>query len=116
MAAVLRVSCAHLEARQYAELVQALDLDASPPVGQLLHLASLAPSGGAEIVDLFQTPEAASSYVERRLLPALRYHGIRDVTFGVEQCLNVYTPDPDTLERLGAFAAPRPVAGASSRY
>ena len=64
-----------LERDEYDRLMADLELDANPPLGEILHVAADAPDG-INVVDIWQTREAAESFVEHRLRPALQVRGV----------------------------------------
>jgi hypothetical protein len=91
---------------QYDRLMADLRLDANPPLGEILHVAADAPDG-INAVDLWQTREAAESFLAERLRPALTAAGVRvEVSVDVLPLRNVFAPDLDTLERIGAVSLP----------
>lgn len=100
-----------LRREQYDRLLADLRLDANPPMGEILHVAADAPDG-INAVDLWQTREAAESFVEQRLRPALTSAGIDvELTVDVLPLRNVFAPDMDTIERIGAVSLPARSAG-----
>ena len=100
-----------LRREQYDRLLADLGLDANPPAGEILHVAADAPDG-INVVDLWQTREAAESFIEHRLVPALRVRGFRvDLTVDVLPLRNVFAPDLETIERIGAVSLPARSAG-----
>lgn len=98
---------------QYDGLIGDLSLDADPPVGEILHVAAEGPDG-IYVCDVWQTREAAESFVEKRLQPALRFRGIDvQVSIDVLPLHNVFAPDIGTIERIGAVSLPAHQAGAA---
>jgi hypothetical protein len=95
-----------LRREQYDVLMADLRLDADPPLGEILHVAADA-EDGINVVDLWQTREAAESFVEHRLRPALRVRGV-DVELAVDvlPLRNVFAPDIETIGRIGAVSIP----------
>jgi hypothetical protein len=100
---------------QYDELMSDLDLDADPASGEILHVAAEAPDG-INVCDLWQTREAAESFVEQRLRPAL-YGRKVDVHLRIDvlPLRNVFAPDLDMIERIGAVSLPGHDPGAALR-
>jgi hypothetical protein len=100
-----------LRREQYDRLMADLRLDADPPLGEILHVAADAPDA-INVVDLWQTREAAEDFVERRLRPALAAAGVQvELTVDVLPLRNVFAPDLDTIERIGAVSLPARSAG-----
>ena len=82
-----------LSPKAYDEIIAALDLDANPPAGAVLHVAAEA---------------------ERGFVPALRTHGVEGTPqIEVAPLHNVYASEMETVERMGAFSLPATYAGAT---
>jgi hypothetical protein len=97
---------------EYDRLMADLALDANPPLGEILHVAADA-ADGINVVDLWQTKEAAESFVEQRLRPALRARGVdHELSVDVLPLRNVFAPDLDTIGRIGAVSVPGVSGGA----
>ncbi len=112
MAVAMFVHFPGLSGRRYDEVMSRLDLDADPAAGSILHVAAQA-SDGINVVDLFQTKQAAEAFLERRLRPTLEDLGIRaDVSIDVVPLHNVFAPDLDTIGRIGAVSIPARAGGA----
>ena len=112
MAVAMFVHFPGLSSQRYDQLMARLDLDASPAAGAILHVAAEV-EDGVNVVDLWQTKEAAHAFVEQRLQPALAELGIRaDVHIEVSQLRNVFAPDLDTIGRIGAVSIPARAGGA----
>ena len=95
---------------EYDALISRLDLDANPAAGQVLHLAAVT-EGGLEACDVWQTEQAFHGFLEHRLMPAvaeLRVSGEPEIR--VIPLHNLYTADPDMLDRIGAVSLPAAVA------
>lgn len=102
-----------LRREQYDLLMADLGLDANPPGGEILHVAAEAP-GGINVCDLWQTKEAAEAFVDRRLLPALNERNVHvEVSVDVLPLRNVFAPDLDAIQRLGAVSLPAHSAGSA---
>ena len=100
-----------LTRESYDRLMRDLGLDASPPAGEILHVAAQA-SEGINVCDLWQTKEAAESFVQQRLRPALLARGVDiQISIDVLPLRNVFAPDIDTIERIGAVSIPAQSAG-----
>ena len=92
---------------QFDDAMAACNLDADPPIGQILHAVVQTPEG-IETWDVWQTEETADAFVEQRLAPALRDAGIaEDPEIRVYALHNLFAPDMDTLGRIGAFSLRR---------
>ena len=101
-----------LRREQYDRLMADLRLDADPPPGEILHVAADA-EDGINVVDLWQTREAAESFVEHRLRPALQVRGVNvELSVDVLPLRNVFAPDLETIGRIGAVSLPARSAGA----
>jgi hypothetical protein len=100
-----------LRREEYDRLLSDLALDANPPSGEILHVAADAPDG-INVVDLWQTKEAAESFIEQRLRPALHARGVGvELTIDVLPLRNLFVPDLDTIGRIGAVSLPGRPAG-----
>ncbi len=101
-----------LRREEYDRLMADLALDANPPLGEILHVAADARQG-INVVDLWQTKEAAEGFIEERLRPALQARGV-DVELSIEvlPLRNLFAPDLDTIGRIGAVSLPERAAGA----
>jgi hypothetical protein len=106
MAVILFMRVPELTPARYGNLVGDLELDANPPAGMILHIASEA-VGAVNVFEVWQTPEAAESYVERRLRPALSANGVKEtLSYRLEPMRNVFAPELDVIGRLGSTALP----------
>jgi hypothetical protein len=98
---------------QFDDAIAACNLDADPPVGQILHAVVQTPEG-IETWDVWQTEETARAFAEHRLAPALRDAGVAALPeIRLYALHNLFAPDMDTLGRIGAFSLPPDRAGAS---
>jgi hypothetical protein len=92
--------------QQYDAAIEACNLDADPPLGQILHLV-VETSEGVESWDVWQTEETARAFLDRRLGPALTEAGVSEMPEPrVFPLHNLFAPDMDTLGRIGAFSLP----------
>jgi hypothetical protein len=99
----------------YDRLVASLELDVSPPIGEIVHVAAEA-DDGIEICEVWQTREAAEGFLVDVLQPRLRDFGIVDpVEHAVFPLHNLHAPDLDTIERIGAVSLPGVSAGSIIR-
>jgi hypothetical protein len=104
-----------LSQAQYDALMGDLDLDADPAWGEILHVAAEAPNG-INVCDLWQTREAAESFVDERLQPALDFRKFKvQVRIEFLPLRNVFAPDLDMIERIGAVSLPGHDPGAALR-
>jgi hypothetical protein len=95
-----------LSAETYDEVVASLDLDANPPPGAILHVAGESPRG-ITTSDIWQTEQTFRSYLDYRLRPALRMHGVHgEPVVEVAPLHNVYAPEMFTIERMGSVSLP----------
>ena len=101
-----------LPAETYDQVIASLDLDANPPAGAILHVAG-AGEHGFLIAEVWQTEQTFRAYLDYRLRPALRLHGVhRDPLVEVSPLHNVYAPEIFTIERMGSVSLPAHAAGA----
>jgi hypothetical protein len=97
--------------RTYDGLLASLELDANPPGGLILHVAAEAPDG-IDVCEVWQTHEAAESFVHDLLEPRLARIGAdAPVDYSLLPLHNLYAPDLDTIERIGAVSLPGLAAG-----
>jgi hypothetical protein len=83
-----------------------LELDGNPPAGAILHLASEA-VGSVNVCEVWQTREAAESFVERRLREAVAAQGVKDpLSYRIEPLHNLFAPDMDMIYRIGGSSLP----------
>jgi hypothetical protein len=112
VAMLMRLPGVRLE--EYDRLIADCGLDADPAVGQILHV-SVETAEDVETWDVWQTRETATAFIEKRLKPALRTHGISvDPDVRLYPLHNLFAPDIETIERIGAFSSP--AVADSSRY
>ena len=105
MAVAMFVRFPYLEPSLYDELMVELELDANLPGGQLLHLAAEA-EDAIECCDVWRTSEAALAFVEQRLRPTLLRMGEEAPEVSVVPLHNLFAPEMDAVERLGAVSLP----------
>jgi hypothetical protein len=99
----------------YDRLIASLDLDVSPPIGEILHVASETPDG-VEVCEIWQTKDAAEGFLKNILEPALARFGVHDgVEYAVYPLHNLYAPDLDTIERIGTVSLTGVSAGSIFR-
>jgi hypothetical protein len=55
---------------QYDAIMARLGLDANPPAGGVLHVATVTDEG-VEVCDIWQTEQAFNGFLEQRLLPVV---------------------------------------------
>jgi hypothetical protein len=91
---------------QYDSAIAACNLDADPPLGQILHVV-VETSDGVETWDVWQTEETARAFLDRQLGPALIEAGVKEMPEPrVFPLHNLFAPDMDTVGRIGAFSLP----------
>ena len=106
MAVVLYTRVPELDLAGYDRMMVGLGLDASPPAGAILHLASEA-VGSVNVCEIWQTREAAESFIERQLLVALQDQGVREpLSYRIEPLHNLFAPDLDMIDRIGSVSLP----------
>jgi hypothetical protein len=112
MAVALSLWYTGVTPRMYDRLMAEFDLDVSPPVGEILHVAAEG-SDGMEVVEVWQTREAAESFVRDVLAPRLAALGAGvQLEYMIRPLHNLFAPDLDTIERIGAVSLPGMAAGA----
>ena len=106
MAVVLYTRVPELDLAGYDRMMVGLGLDASPPAGAILHLASEA-VGSVNVCEIWQTREAAESFIQRQLLVALQDQGVREpLSYRIEPLHNLFAPDLDMIDRIGSVSLP----------
>ena len=112
MAVILFMREPELDPVRYAKVMADLELDANPPAGLIMHLASEW-TGAIDIVEVWQTPECAESYVANRLWPVLQAHRVKKLpAYRIEAMQNLFAAQIDVLERLGSTSRPHDPASA----
>ena len=101
-----------LDATTYDQVIASLDLDVNPPAGAILHVAGDGEDGFV-ICEIWQTEQTFRAFYDYRFQPALRAHGVHTTpTVEVAPLRNVYAPELDTIERMGAVSLPATYSGA----
>jgi hypothetical protein len=104
-----------MKPRAYDRMVASLEFDVSPPIGEIVHVAAEA-DDGIEICEVWQTQEAVEGYLFGVLQPRLQELGIDDpLQYAVFPLHNLFAPDLDTIERIGAVSLPGVSAGSVIR-
>jgi len=107
MAVVLFARVPELTLDRYNRMMVEFGLDANPPAGMVLHVATEA-VGAVNVVEVWQTEQAAEGFVEARLKPALQAQRVKDpLSYRLEPLYNLYAADVDMIERIGATSLPR---------
>ena len=76
MAVAMTMHWPGLTSDQYDAVMARLGLDANPPAGGVLHMATVTDEG-VEMYDIWQTEQAFNGFLEQRLLPVVSELGIR---------------------------------------
>ena len=106
MAVTLFMRVPELTLGKYDQMMVSLGLDVNPPAGMILHVASEA-VGAVNVVEIWQTPQAAEGFVEGRLKGALEAQRVKDpLSYRIEPLHNLYACDVDVIERIGATSLP----------
>ena len=106
MAVVLFMRVPELSLERYDLMMAELELDANPPPGSILHIATEA-VGSVNVCEVWQTREAAESFVERRLREAVAAQGVKDpLSYRIEPLHNLFAPDMDMIYRIGGSSLP----------
>ena len=99
---------------QYDAIMAKLGLDANPPAGGVLHMATVT-GEGVEVCDIWQTEQAFNSFLEHRMLPVVSELGLSgEPEVRVVPLHNLYAADPDMIDRIGAISLPAAVASWST--
>jgi hypothetical protein len=113
MAVAVIARYADLTPETYGQVIASLDLDVNPPAGAIFHMAAEG-AGGVVTSEIWQTEQTFRAFLDYRLRPALRTHGVhRDPMVEVAPLHNVYAPEMYTIERLGAVSLPAHMSGAA---
>ncbi|WP_374570509.1 hypothetical protein [Phenylobacterium sp.] len=91
----------------YASVRKAINWDADPPAGALLHLAAFDEAGGLQSVDLWDSRERLEAYLHDRFEPTVRKLGVVSPAPEIyEIAVAAASPDIDTFI-LPVFTPPR---------
>jgi hypothetical protein len=112
MAVAMFVRSPRLDRARYDRAVAGLELDANPPLGQLLHLA-VERDGGVDCVEVWRTGASALAYLESRLGPRLEEVGAGAPEVDLVPLHNLFAPDLEGIGLLGGVSLPAHVAGAA---
>jgi|ERR671924_1383693 hypothetical protein len=95
---------------QYDTVMGRLELDANPPVGGVLHLATVN-ENGLRVTEVWQTEQAFHSFLEHRFMPVVAELGLTgQPEVEIFPLHNLYAADPDMIDRIGAISLPAAVA------
>ena len=110
MAVTLIMRVPELTLDRYDAMMAGLGLDSNPPPGMIFHVASES-VGAVNILEVWQTSQAAESFTEGRLREALAGQKVKDpLAYRIEQLHNMWAADFDMIERIGATSLPADVA------
>ena len=99
---------------QYDAVMARLGLDANPPAGGVLHMATVTDEG-VEVCEIWQTEPAFNGFFQQRLLPVVSELGISgEPDVRLVPLHNLYAADADMIDRIGAVSLPAAVASWSS--
>jgi hypothetical protein len=113
MAVVVLARFPHLTPQKYDEVISGLDLDANPPAGAILHVAT---DGDDEVVvtELWRTEQTFRAFYDYRLRPALLMHAVEgEPRVEVTPLHNLFAVDMEMIERIGAVSLPAHFSGAA---
>lgn len=100
-----------LTPEKYDEVVAALELDANPPAGAVLHVAA---QDGSDmlVTEIWRTEQTFRAFYDYRLRPALRMHGVSsEPQAEIAPMHNLWGVEMETIERMGAVSLPATYAG-----
>ena len=101
-----------LSPQLYDEVVATLDLDASPPIGAILHLAGEG-QDQLQVTEIWRTEQAFQAFHDR-FLQALQLRGyLARPAVEITQLHNIFAVEMETIERMGAVSLPATYAGAA---
>lgn len=110
MAVTLFMRIPELDLKRYDALMRGLGLDANPPAGLVIHIASEG-VGAVNVLEVWRTPQAAESFVEHRLRDALVAQRVTDpLSYRIEPLHNLYAAELDMIERIGSTSLPAGVS------
>ena len=110
MAVAMYMHWPEMTSDQYDAVMAKLGLDANPPAGGVLHVAT-ATEDGVEVWEVWQTEQAFNGFLQQRLLPAVSELGIEgEPEVRIVPLHNLYAADPDMIDRIGAISLPAAVA------
>ena len=110
MAVAMYMHWPGLTSDQYDAIMAKLGMDANPPAGGVLHMATVT-DDGVEVCDVWQTEQAFTGFFQQRFLPIVSELGIGgEPDVRVVQLHNLYAADPDMIDRIGAVSLPAAVA------
>ena len=113
MAVAVLARYPNLTPEKYDEVIAALDLDANPPAGAILHVAA---DGQGEVIvtEIWRTEQTFRAFYDYRLRPALLMHGVEgEPRIELTALHNLFAIDMEMVERMGALSLPAHFAGAA---
>lgn len=114
MAVAMTMHWPGLTSDQYDAMMARLGLDANPPAGAVLHMATVTDEG-VEVYDIWQTEQAFSGFLEQRMLPVVSDLGISgEPAITIVPLHNLYVADADMIDRIGSVSLPAAVASWAS--
>ena len=110
MAVAMYMHWPGLTSDQYDAIMAKLGMDANPPAGGVLHMATVT-DDGVEVVEVWQTEQAFNGFLQQRLLPVVSELGIGgEPDVRLVPLHNLYAADADMIDRIGAVSLPAAVA------
>jgi hypothetical protein len=95
---------------QYDAVMTRLELDSNPAAGYILHVAAVT-DDGLDTCDVWQTEQAFHGFLEHRLMPIVGELGLLgEPEIKIVPLHNLYTADPDMIDRIGAVSLPAAAA------
>jgi hypothetical protein len=115
MAVAMFMRFTGISRREYDQVIASLELDISPAPGHIVHVAGET-QDGLLVCDVWQTKETAESFVGDVLEPRLAAMRLApDLNWEIFPLHNLYAPDLDTIERIGAVSLPAYASGVALR-
>jgi hypothetical protein len=117
MAVAVLARYPNLTPEKYDEIISSLELDANPPAGAILHLAS---EGDGEVVvsEIWRTEETFRAFHDTRFRPALLLHVVEgepqvEPQVEITPLHNLFVVEMELIERMGAVSLPATFSGAA---
>jgi hypothetical protein len=106
MAVLLLMEWPDVTEAQYEAAMRELNMDVDPPIGGVIHHAAFTASG-LRVVDVWESEAAFQTFVETRIMPAVRKVGITsEPRVEVAPLHNLYVPALSTIGTIGASSLP----------
>jgi hypothetical protein len=106
MAILLSMEWPGVTEAQYEAAMRELNMEADPPPGGVIHLATLT-GNGVRVVDVWESEAAFQTFAATRIMPAARKVGIStEPRVEVAPLHNLYVPALSTIGTVGGCSLP----------